>query len=66
MSSRPFTDQLIYANSRKKVNTNAVLEQRVPSNPLYTSITAGRPWPVGNSGKKKSATLLILPLCIFS
>ena len=50
----------------KQINSHAVAEQRVPVPPLYTIITARRPWPVGNSGKEKSATLLMLPVCLFS
>ena len=40
----------------KCMKTHAVVEQRVPVPPLYTIITARRPWPVGNSGRKNSAT----------
>jgi hypothetical protein len=35
-------------------------ERRLPMPPLYTIFTA-RPWPVRNSGQKKSAMLLMLP-----
>ena len=34
--------------------------------PLYTIITAGRLWPVGNGGEKRLATLLMLPVCSLS
>ena len=38
---------------KKLINTHAVAERRVPAPPLYTIITARRPWPVENDGKKK-------------
>ena len=49
----------------KKMDHSATV-QRVPAPRLYTIITARRPWPVRNSGKIKSATLLMLPVCLFS
>ena len=55
-----------HMQTNKCLNTHAVVEQRVPVPRLYTIITARRPWPVGNSRRNNSETLLMVPLSLLS
>ena len=44
---------------KQYINTHAVAEPSASGAPLYTIITARRPWPVGNGGKRKSARVYL-------